>query len=105
MGNSAFHQASSRLAGLETKRNHADLSGDGIPQISRDLVSDAMQDIDVRCQLYHPNPARRIAANNTEVVVPKCHEGVQPGAQPDAHNTILARLMQFGSSLPFQVES
>ena len=51
-------------------------------------VSDAMQDIDVRCHLHHPNPARRLAANNTEDVVSQCHEGIQSGAQPDPHNTI-----------------
>ena len=69
------------LAGLETRLNHVNFSGDGIPQISRDLVSDAMQDIDVRCKLYYPNPVRKVVANHTEDVVSKGHEGVLSGAQ------------------------
>ena len=56
--------------------------------MSRGLVSDAMQDIDVSCPLYRPNPTRRLAANNTEVVVSQCLVNLQSGAQPDAHNTI-----------------
>ena len=91
------------LAGLETERGHAVfVSGDGIPKISRGLVSDAMQDIDVSCPLYRPNPIRRLAANNTEVVVSQCLENVQSGAQPDAHNTIDPTLCYLGSPYWFR---
>ena len=76
------------LAGLETADNHIDLSGDGIPQISCDLVSDAMQDIRIETKVYSPKPAARVTANTTEEVVSKCHQGVLSNAQPDAHNTI-----------------
>ena len=76
------------LAGLETEDHRIDFSADGIPLISRGLVSDAMQDMDVSCPLYRPSPTRRLAANNTEVVVPQCLEDVKSGALPDAHNTI-----------------
>ena len=73
---------------LETEDHHTDFSGDGNPQISRGLVSDAMQDIDVSCPLYRPSPTRRFAANNTEVVESQCLEDVKSGALPDAHVTV-----------------
>ena len=76
------------LAGLETRQNHADLSGGGVPQISQDLVSDAMQDINVHDKVYWPQPTGKIAANVIDQVVSLCHEGILSGAQPDAHNTI-----------------
>ena len=40
------------------------------------------------CLLYRPSPTRRLAANNTEVVVSQCLENVKSGALPDAHNTV-----------------
>ena len=66
-----FNRHHRRLGELEDEANRTDFSGDGIPQISLGLVSDAMQDIDSSSLLYRPKPKRRLAANNTEVVATK----------------------------------
>ena len=71
------------------------LSGDGVPQISQDLFSDAMQDIDISDKRYWPQP--KIAANAIEKVVSLCHKGVLSGAQPDAYNIIASSTLQWES--------